>query len=404
MIVIVGTLDTKGDKTAYLKQVIENKGAETLVIDCGVLGEPLFEADIPREKVAEAAGSSISELSSLGSEAEAIGIMAQGTAKIVAELYSAGRLDGLLGVGGTMGTSLFLTAANVLPIGVPKAIFSTTAFSPFLRPELVPPDLIVVPAVSDIWGLDGLTRRSLENAAGTILGASQIYKEGEDLRNRTFVGITTVGTSGLKYIVWLKPLLEAMNNEVAAFHIGGGQGWSFERLVRQGLIKGVLDLCISDLCPNSLTKFGFLSMAKRLEAAGERGIPQVIAPGALHAVYWPKSPDELPARFKGRTIRQHNDLLWGLGRSLQEVAQTAELIAAKLNKGSGPRTVVIPQQGITEWDRPGRAFYNPKRIKVFTKALKAKLSPEVTVIELDLHINDQAFAEEVAKIYSSMVM
>jgi uncharacterized protein (UPF0261 family) len=403
MIVIIGTLDTKGDKTAYLKQVIENKGAETLIIDCGVLGEPLFKADIPREKVAEAAGSSISELSSLGGEAEAISIMAQGTAKIVAELYSAGKLDGLLGVGGTMGTSLFLTAANVLPIGVPKAIFSTTAFSPILRPSIVPPDLIVVPAVSDIWGLDGLTRRSLENAAGTILGASQLYKEGEDLRGRTFVGITTVGTTSLKYIVWLKPLLEAMNNEVIAFHVGGGQGWSFERLVRQGLIQGVLDLCIVDLCPDNIAKYGFLSVDKRLEAAGERGIPQVIAPGGLQGLLWPKSPDELPARFKRRTIRQHNDLLWGAERSLNEVAQTAELMATKLNKGSGPRTVVIPKRGFTTFDLPGEAFYNPKRSKVFTQALKAKLSPEVTVVELDIHINDRAFAEEVAKIYSSMV-
>jgi uncharacterized protein (UPF0261 family) len=403
VIVIVGTLDTKGDKTAYLKQVIESKGAETFVIDCGVLGEPLFEADIPREKVAEAAGSSISELNSLGSEAEAIRIMARGTSKVVAELYAADRLDGLLGVGGTMGTSLFLTAANVLPIGVPKAIFSTTAFSPYLRPELVPPDLIVIPAISDIWGLDDLTRRSLENAAGTILGSSSLYRESKDLRGRTFIGITTVGTSGLKYIVWLKPLLEERGNQVVAFHVGGGQGWSFERLIRQGLIKGVLDLCIIDFCPPSLTKWGFLSMAKRLESAGERGIPQIVTPGSVCEIAWPKSLDELPARFKKRKARQHNDLVWALERSLNEVAQTAELIAAKMNQGRGPRAIVVPKQGITEWDRPEQAFYNPKRIGVFTQALKANLSPEVELVELDLHINDQKFAEEVAKLYSSLV-
>lgn len=403
MIVIVGTLDTKGEKVAYLKQVIENKGGKTLVIDCGVLGEPLFKADISREKVAEAAGSRLADLRSRRSEeAKAISIMARGTSKIVEQLFTAGRLDGLLGVGGTMGTSLFLTISNVLPMGVPKVIFSTAAFSPFLRPELVPPDLIVIPAVSDIWGLNALTKRSLENAAATILGVSQVYKEGEDLHSRSFVSITTVGTSALKYIIWLKPALEEMGNEVVPFHVGGGQGWSFEWSVRQGLIKGVLDLCIIDLCPANIAKYGFFSVAKRLEAAIERGIPLVVAPGSVFEIVWPKSLDELPARFKKRRIRQHNELVWSVERSLEEVAETAEFIATKLNKGRGPRAVVIPKQGFGTWDQPGEAYYNPVRSKVFTEALKARLSPEVTVLELDLHINDQAFAEEVAKLYSSL--
>jgi uncharacterized protein (UPF0261 family) len=267
----------------------------------------------------------------------------------------------------------------------------------------VPPDLIVVPAVSDIWGLDDLTRRSLENAAGVILGSSSLYREGKDLRGRTFVGITTVGTIGLKYIVWLKPLLEERGNEVVAFHVGGGQGWSFERLIRQGLIKGVLDLCIIDLCPPILTKWGFLSIAKRLESAGEQGIPQIVTPGSMCETVWPKSQGELPARFKKRKARQHNDLVWALERSLNEVAQTAELLAAKMNQGRGLRAIVVPKQGITEWDRPEQAFYSPKRMKVFTQILKSNLSPEVELVELDLHINDQKFAEEVAKLYSSLV-
>jgi uncharacterized protein (UPF0261 family) len=403
MIVIVGTLDTKGDKIAYLKQQIEAMGGKTLVIDCGVLDEPFFKADILREEVAEAAGRRLSDLRSLGSEAEAIKIMAQGTSKIVAELYTSGKLGGLLGVGGTMGTSLFLSVANVLPIGVPKAIFSTTAFSPFLRPGIVPPDLIVIPAVSDIWGINSLTKRTLENAAGTILGATQAYRGGEGLKGKNFIGITTVGTSALKYIIWLKPALEKQGYEVAAFHIGGGQGWTFEWLIRQGLIKGALDLCTYDLCPDNIAKYGFLSTGGRLEAASEQGIPQVIAPGGICELAWPRPFDALPARFKRRINHQHNELAWAVERSLNEVAQTAELMAVKLNKGRGPRVVVVPKQGFYGWDRPGDVLYNPKKTKVFTQALKAKLSPEVTVVELDLHINDQAFAEEVARIFSSMV-
>jgi uncharacterized protein (UPF0261 family) len=403
MIVIVGTLDTKGDKIAYLKRLIEAKGGKTLVIDSGVLGIPFFQADIPREKVAKMAGRSLDEISSLGDEAEAIKIMSQGTSKIVDELHSSGKLDGLISVGGTMGTSLFLSVANHLPIGVPKVMFSTVAFSSFVKPTLIPPDLLIVPAVSDIWGLNSLTRRMLENAAGAILGATQMYKEGENLTGKTFTAITTLGTSALKYILWLKPSLEKLGNEVALFHVGGGQGWAFEQLVRQGIIKGVLDLCLMDLCPSSVTSRGFVNVPGRLEAAMERSIPQVVAPGALDFYAWPGSLDTLPKGFRRRRRHQHNELDWVVERSLEEVAVTAELIAAKLNKGVGPRAVVIPKLGFSEWDKLGGIFYHPERSKVFSQALKAKLGPEVRVVELNMHINDQSFADEVANLFSLLI-
>ena len=403
MIVIIGTLDTKGDKLAYLKQLIEAKGGKTLVIDCGILDEPLFQADILREQVAEATGKSLGEISSLGDEAQAIRIMTKGAAKIVAELYSSGRLEGLIGVGGTMGTSLFLSVANVLPVGVPKVLFSTTAFTSHLRPEVVPPDLIIIPAVSDVWGLNSLTRRMLENAAGAILGATEMCREGEDLRGKTFTAITTLGTSCLKYIVWLKPSVERMKHEVVAFHIGGGQGWTFEQLISRGIIKGVLDLCFLDLCPSNITDGGFINVPGRLEAAGEKGIPQVVAPGAVDFFSWTGSLGTLPRGFRGRRRHQHNELAWAVERSLDEVTKTAELIATRLNKGRGPKAIVIPKLGFSEWDKPGGLFYHPERSKVFGQALKAHLNPEVKLIELEAHINDLAFAEEVARLFSAMM-
>jgi len=406
MIVIVGTLDTKEVEIAYLKQLIEARGGETLVIDCGVLGKPSFQADIPREKTAEVAGKSLDQIRALGDEAKAMRLMAQGTSKIVAELYSSGKLEGLVGIGGTMGTSVFLSVAQVLPTGVPKVILSTAAFSQFIPPEMVPADLIVVPAVTDIWGLTSLTKRMLENTAGAILGAVQMYKEGEKLTSKIFTAITTLGTSVLKYVLWLKPSLEKMGHEVAVFHIGGGQGWAFERLVRQGSIERLLDLCLLDLYPGDapyLTPSGFLKVPGRLEAAGERGIPQIIAPGAVDFFAWTGSIDSLPQSFRGRRKHQHNELAWAIERSLEQVAETAELIATKLNRGRGPRIVIIPKLGFSEWDKPGGVFYHPERSKVFGQALKAQLNPEVKIIELEMHINDRAFAEEVARLFSSLM-
>jgi uncharacterized protein (UPF0261 family) len=403
MIVIIGTLDTKGDKVAYLKQLIEKSGSETLVIDSGVLDEPYFQADIPREKVAAAAGKSISEIISLHDEVKAMRIMARGVSRIVGELHSSGKLDGLLSLGGTMGTSLFLLVANTLPLGLPKVIFTTTAFSPFMRPELVPPDLLVIPAISDIWGINSLTKRMLDNAAGTIIGAARFYQQSESLTDRNFTAITTCGTSATKYIVWLKPTLEKLNHEVVAFHIGGGQGWTYEHLVSQGVIKGALDLCLMDIFPIDVTRRGFLNVRGRLEAAGKRNIPQVIAPSMLDTFGWASSLDTLPRRFKQRKKHQHSEMGWAIERSLEEVAHTAKIVANKLNQGGGPRVIVIPKRGFSGWDQPGEVFYDPERSRVFTQALTAQLSPEVKVVELDLHINDHEFADEVANIFISMV-
>jgi len=402
MIVILGTLDTKGDKIAYIKQLLEARGAKTLVIDGGVLGTPLFEADIPREEVIRSTGRSLEEIGSLGEEAEAIRVMAEGASRIVADLYSSGELEGIIGVGGTMGTSLFLAVTAVLPVGIPKVIFSTTAFTSHLRPELVPPDLIVIPAVSDVWGLSSLARRMLENAAGAVWGAARMYREGEDLRGKTFLGITTLGITALRYVQWLTPSLEEMGYQVIMFHVGGGQGWPFEQLVGQDIISGVLDLSLIDLCPGSVAGRGFLSVPGRLETAGRKGIPQVIAPGGVDFFTWPGPLEAMPKDFRGRRKHQHNELAWAVERSLDEVARTAELVAARLSKGQGPRAIVIPQLGFSEWDKPGGAFYDPERSRVFTHALRAQLSPEVKLVELKTHINDPAFAAEAARIFSSL--
>jgi uncharacterized protein (UPF0261 family) len=159
---------------------------------------------------------------------------------------------------------------------------------------------------------------------------------------------------------------------------------------------------VLDLIPQNLSKLGFLSTQKKLEAAVEQGIPLIVAPGDICEIVWPKPPDELPAKFKRRKSRQHNDLVLSIERSLREAAQTAELIATKLNKGNGPRVVVIPKKGCSTWDLSDQLFYNPKRIKVFAEALKAKINPDVKVIELDCHINDKSFAEEVFNLYSSL--
>jgi len=400
MIVIVGTLDTKGDKIAYLKKSIEKKGEKSLVIDCGVVGNPFFEPDISNEKVAESAGKSLEEIRAIGSEAKAMRLMAKGVSEIVTDLYTSGVLECLLGIGGTMGTSLFLHVAGGLPYGIPKIIVCTTAFSSYLRSELIAPDLVVVPDIS-VWGIDSLSKRSLDITGSIAREAVRIFRQSGPIE-KGFFGIDTLGTSALKYVIWLKPLLEKMGKRVICIHSAGGQGSAFEGLIKNELIEGVFYLCLLDLIPESLTKQGFMSTPKKFEAAVEQGIPIIIAPGDICEVVWPKAPEDLPAKFQRRKSKQHNDLCLTIERSMKEVIQTAELVATKLNKGTGPRGVAVPIKGSATWDLPGQRYFNPKRIRVFLEALKGAVNSSVKVIELDCHINDKLFAEETFNLYRSL--
>ena len=399
MIAIVATLDTKGEKAAYLNDLVKESGLETTVIDTGVLGKPYFRADITRQEVAVAGGFSLEEVAAMGDETEAIGAMTQGATKVLGELFAAGELDGLVGVSGTLGMSLLLSVMRNLPIGLPKVLCCTAPFLSHARPEMSAPDLMVVPLVSDIWGINSITRRSLENGAGAISGAAKLYRTRKKASQKGMLAISALGTSTLKYIAELTPYFENMGYEVAAFHLGQGQ--AMEQLIRQGVFKGVLDLSLIEVTAEVC---GLTYIAPgRLEAATEMGIPQVVAPGCVVCTMGWGALASLPEGLKNRKIRPHGELILEIDLTLEEVARTAELVAQRLSKGKGPRTIIIPKQGFVEFDKPGEMFYNPKRTEVFSTALKNNLSPAVEVIELDAHINDQRFSDEVARVFLAMV-
>jgi uncharacterized protein (UPF0261 family) len=399
LIAILATLDTKGEKAAYLNDLVKENGLETTVIDTGVLGKPYFPADITRQEVAGAAGFSLEEVAAMGDETEAVGAMTQGAKKVLGEIFAAGNLDGLVGVSGSLGMSLLMSVMGSLPIGLPKVLCCTTPLLTYARPEMSAPDIIVVPLVSDIWGISSITRRSLENAAGAISGAAKFYRTRKEASQKEMLAISALGTSALKYIAELTPYFENMGYEVAAFHVGQGQ--AMEQLIRQGIFKGVLDLSLievtAEVCALTYIPPG------RLEAATEMGIPQVVAPGCVVFTAGWGALTSLPGGLMNRKVRSHGELALQIELTLEEVARTAELVAQRLSKGKGPRAIVIPKKGFVEWDKPGDMFYNPKRTEVFSTALKNNLSPSVEVIELDAHINDRQFSDEVARVFLAMV-
>jgi uncharacterized protein (UPF0261 family) len=392
-ILIIATLDTKGPEALFVKKLIEEKGLKTLVIDIGTTGESPFSADFPSHEVAEAASRTLPELLAFNDEAEAMAEMAKGAENIVQEIFNNGAFDGVIALGGSMGSSLALKVFRGLPTGLTKVLVSTVAVSEFVTPRSVLNDVVLVQATCDLWGMNRLERRDLKKAALTV--ASMVESEEEPAGDGVpLITMTTLGGSFLKYATPVKEALEKEGYEVAVFHSvsSGMQGALMERLIREGKVHGVLDLCpqgvLAEIAGGSCASPG------RLEAASEKGVPQILGPGGLGFFSFGALKD-LPERFKGRKTFVHNEIASGIQGTVEEMAGTGKLIASRLNRSRGPVAVVIPERGFMEYDRPGGKLYYPEGRKAFIEALREHISPHIEFISMDCHINDPAYAKRV---------
>jgi uncharacterized protein (UPF0261 family) len=390
-VLIIATLDTKGPETLFLKKLIEERGVKTLVMDTGTTGKSPFIVDIPNHKVAEAASRTLAELLAFNDESRAMGEMAKGAECIVQEIFERGAFHGVIALGGTMGTSLALRIFKRLPTGLTKVLVSTVALSYFVTPQSVMNDVVMFQVASDLWGLNRLEKGDLKKAALFIASAVQSEDE-RAYELAPLITMTTLGGSFLKYASPVKEALDKAGYEVAIFHSVSMQGAIMERLIREGKVHGLLDLCpqevLSELCGGPCCSPG------RVEAAAEKGIPQIIGPGGLGFFPWGSLKD-LPERYKGRLTFAHNEIASGIQASVEEMAGAARLIASKVNRSCGPVVVVIPERGFMEYDRPGGKLYYPEGRKVFIDTLRGDLGPHIEFLSMDCHINDSAYAEKV---------
>lgn len=400
-IVIIGTLDTRGESIQYIRDRIEEKGHSGKVIDVGVLGPVPFVPFVSRDQVAEAAGTSIQEIISLRHEGRAMSVMAAGTAKIIQSLYDQDQVDGVLAAGGSMGTSLALEAMQTLPMELPKLILSTIAFSPLVSPDAVCVGLFMMLWPSGLYGLDSISARALDAAAGAISGAAQTFSKQRE-RARKIVGITSLGTSQLKYVEKLKPALEKRGYEVAVFHTVGMGGKAYEQAVRDGMIDVGLDLSLVELV--DYVNGGATSSGRnRLEAAAKKGIPQIVAAGGIGHFFW-FSGKTLPLQFQDRKHHRHNQLLTIVVAGAEDKAKVGKLVAERLNPSRAPTAVVVPMKGWIEGDRhPRSPFHDEEGGRAFSQALKENLRTGIPVIELDAHINDPVFCDTILRLFDEMI-
>ncbi len=370
-----------------------------LTMDVGVLGKGGFTPDITNSDVAQAAGVTLSQVMESGDENTSMKLMASGASLIAAQWYVEGRFDGMLALGGTMGTDLALDVANALPLGCPKVVLSTIAYSPLIPPDRIPPDLIMRLWAGGLYGLNRLCKSALAQAAGAVVGACRM--NAVESHPRPVVGMTSLGSSALSYMKKLKPALEARGYELAVFHTTGMGGRSFEDLARRGFFAAVMDFSLQELV-NDLAGSCVSSGSERLLGAGRAGVPQIVAPGATDMVDFP-AWTRCPPQFEGRPLHEHNRLIASVSIDPEFRRHTARAIADRLQKASGPTCLLVPTAGVEQWDRPGEPLHDPVGLQTFIEELFHVVAPDTDIRTVNAHINDDAFAIAALEVFDAWV-
>ncbi|TDF89745.1 UPF0261 family protein [Paenibacillus piri] len=390
-IALLGALDTKGNEYAYVKSRIEAKGHNTLLIDVGVLDPPTLNADIHRETVAEAAGVPLAQLVANRDRGEAVAAMGLGAERLLSRLYAEGTIDGVLSLGGTGGTSVACQAMRALPIGFPKVMVSTVASSD-VSSYVGVKDIVMIPSIVDISGINKISRTVLSQAAGAICG--MVEEELPPIEDKPLI-VTSMFGNTTKVVEAAKSIIEAAGYEVLVFHCTGSGGRTMESLIEAGMIEGVLDITTTEWA-DELVGGVFTAGSKRLEAAALGGIPAIVVPGCLDMVNF-GVPETVPDKFKGRRFYQHNPNVTLMRTDMEENSRLGEIIAEKLNQSKAPVSVLLPIRGLSVIGEEDGAFSWPEADRALFHSLKLNLRPDIAVIELDCPINELQFAERCAE-------
>ena len=396
-ILVIGTYDTKDDELTFLADVIHAEGGQVITMDVSVLGAPSRPTDYSKHDVAQEAGSSIAAAIASGNENHAMQIMARGAALLAARMLTEGRFDGVIILGGTMGTDLALDVCSAVPLGVPKYIVSTVAFSPLIPAERLAADTQMILWAGGLYGLNSVCKASLSQAAGAVLGAARAAQMPDP--DKPLIGMTSLGTSALKYVMPLKPALEARGYEVAVFHATGMGGRAFESLAGQGAFACVFDLCTQEL-GNHVNGSNISAGADRLTNAGLNGTPQIVAPGCydlVDVIGWEPLPDKWSEHMK----HEHNRLLTSIVLDDDERRLVARAHSAQLAKATGPVAMLLPEQGLGEWDRAGADLHNQAGLSAFLLELEQTLPRNVVAHRIECHVNDAKFADKALEVFDS---
>jgi uncharacterized protein (UPF0261 family) len=404
VVCLAGTLDTKGMEYAYVRECLLQAGVDVFVIDCGVLGEPYFTPDIPAARVAEAAGIDLADFAGrvegAGGRVLAIEKMSGGLRVVLDELVADGRIDAVLGLGGTGGTDLLSAAFKELGMGFPKLIVSTMA-SNDTRPYVGHSDMLMMNAVTDIAGINRISKLILSNAAHAAAGMAAGYEftksqadASKPLVAISMFGVTTPG------VMRMRQQLEENDFEVVTFH-AVGEGAGMEHLIEKGVIDGLIDYTLPEIL-NHWNGGIFDPGCERMEAAITAGIPQVVVPGAAECFNF-GARKSVPSQFDTdeRNIIIHNPNVTSLLATEDEMRKLGTYIADHVNRATGPKAVALPLNGLDGYFNPGSQWHGVD-VSPLLDTLRDALDSDVEIVEMDNSINDEPFADAVYGLFQKV--
>ena len=385
-VLLIGTLDTKGDEYAFLRDRLRDAGVEVLVADAGTLDPPTIEPDISREELAAAGGADLAALAEARDRGAAVTAMAGAAAALARRLHEEDRIDGVLAAGGSGNTAIATQAMQALPVGVPKLMVSTMAAGD-TRDYVGSRDVTMMASVADVAGVNPISGRVLANAAAAMAGMVQAPSAGVS-EERPLVGATMFGVT-TPCVTTAREELERLGYEPVVFHATGVGGKSMEGLMESGFLRGVLDATTTELCDDLVG--GVLSAGPdRLEMAGRLGIPQVVSVGALDMVNF-GARDSVPPEFEQRNLYVHNPVVTLMRTTREENAELGRRIARKLSAARGPTALFVPLRGVSAIDVEGQPFHDADADAALFEELR-KVGDNVELHELDMDINDPEFA------------
>ncbi len=397
-VVIVGSLDTKGDEFSLVKELIEKTGVKTLVVDFGVMGEPGFAPDVSRDEVAKAGEGDLAYLSSGDHKDEAMQTMARGLAVVVRMLYDDGKLDGVIGMGGSGGTSLATMAMRTLPVGVPKVMVSTVGggdVSAYAGTK----DITFIPSIVDVAGINSISRNIYANAAGAIAGMVQTDappgRAERPLVTASMFGNTTTAVDHAR------GLIEKQGYEVLVFHATGAGGRTMESLISDGYIKGSLDMTTTELA-DTVCGGVFDAGPERCLAASRAGIPAVIVPGCVDMANF-GGIETVPDEYRERNLYQWNPDVTLLRTNAEENRKIGEILAAAANESTAPVAFLFPMKGVSMLDSEGGRFWDPEADEACFDAIRGGVKSGATILELENNINDPEFSGAAAETLLGML-
>lgn len=386
-IAVLGTLDTKGVEHGFVADLIRRRGHQALLVDVGTLGEPQVPPDVTRLKVASAGGLDLAALVEGRDRGKCVTAMAAAAAALASRLLREQRMEGIISLGGGGGTAIGTAAMRALPIGFPKLMVSTLA-SGNVAPYVDVKDIVMMPSIVDIAGLNRISRQVLTRAAGAICGMVEAAIPVNV--DRPIVVASQFGNT-TPCVEQARKVLESAGYEVIVFAAVGTGGRTMESLIESGMVAGVLDITTTEWADELVG--GVLSAGPhRLEAAARSGIPAIVTPGCLDMVNFGPL-DTVPAPFRQRKLYQHNPQVTLMRTSSEECRELGRIVGSKLSQSVGPVSVLLPMRGISVISAPGQPFYDPEADEALFESLKQHLRPDIRVVEADAGINDFAFAK-----------